>query len=148
MKHCILFILLFSFLPIHANNSATNSLPNSSSSAKQGEVDKDTQVVAESMGAMVQALATFSQNPHNPVVAGTCALQALGAFIKMLIQIFDDFAPTRSLRTDQEIEQWYLNLPKEKQLQIMQLMLAYEQAHQCDPIWEKVHSCGFLSLRK
>lgn len=103
-----------------------NKIPHTSSPAQQvDEIDKDQQVVTESMETMIQALGTFSQNPNNPVVAGVCALQALGAFIKMLIQIFDEFAPTRTLHTQQEIEQWFIRLPKEKQLQIMQLMITY-----------------------
>lgn len=138
MKHSILCIFLFCSPALSApqNSSpaqppalakADNSkVPLTSSPAKQADdLDKDGQVVAESMGTMVQALATFSQNPNNPIVAGACALQALGAFIKMLIQVFDDFAPTRSLKTQEEIENWFVNLPKEKQIKIMQLMLAY-----------------------
>lgn len=103
-----------------------NKIPHTSSPAQQvDEIDKDQQVVTESMETMIQALGTFSQNPNNPVVAGVCALQALGAFIKMLIQIFDEFAPTRAPYTQEEIEQWFIQLPKDKQLEIMQLMVAY-----------------------
>lgn len=126
MKHSILsiFLITSSALP-----STTPQIPSCSQTQPQtlakADDDKDGKVVAESMGTMVQALATFSQNPNNPVVAGTCALQALGAFIKMLIQIFDDFAPTRSLKTQEEIENWFVNLPREKQIEIIQLMLAY-----------------------
>lgn len=142
MKPHILFLLLLPFsaafsetsikgpltqtLPQVSAQAEDHKLPNSSPSAKQiYDDDKDAQVVAESMGTMVQALATFSQDPHNPIVAGTCALQALGAFIKMIIQIFDDFAPTRNLRTEQEIEAWFASLPKEKQMLIMKLMALY-----------------------
>lgn len=124
MKHPLLYFLLFCWIPIHASTSLTQ--PSAPAKAEKDD-DLDGKVVAESMTTMVQALATFSQDPHNPIVAGTCALQALGAFIKMIIQIFDEFVPTRSLRTDQEIEQWYLNLPQEKQLHIMRLMLAYDK---------------------
>ena len=77
------------------------------------------------MGTLITALGTFSQNPNNPVIAGACALQALGAFIKMLIQIFDEVAPTRNGHTEQEVEQWFINLPQEKRLKIIQLMIAY-----------------------
>jgi hypothetical protein len=108
-----------------AKVDSNNKIPHSPSPATQIDDNKDGQVVAESMGIMIQALATFSQNPHNPVVAGACALQALGAFIKMLIQIFDEVAPTRTPRSEQEVAQWFIGLSKEKQLQIMQLMSAY-----------------------
>lgn len=110
-------------------DSNNNKIPNSPSPATQVDDNKDGQVIAESMGTMIQALGTFSQNPNNPVVAGACALQALGAFIKMLIQIFDEVAPTRNLHSQEEIEQWFLGLPQEKQIQIMQLMIAYANAY-------------------
>ncbi len=110
-------------------NSNTNKIPNSPSPATQVDDNKDAQVVSESMGTMITALATFSQNPNNPVVAGACALQALGAFIKMLIQIFDDFAPTRNLHSQQDIEKLFLYLPKEKQMRIMQLVVVCAQKY-------------------
>lgn len=127
MKLSLLPIILFSSIAICAQNS--NVLPKSQPPAKaKADDDKDGQVVAQSMSTMIQSLATFSQDPKNPVVAGTCALQALGAFITMIIQIFDDFVPTRNLRTQEEIEHWFINLPKEKQIQIIQLMAAYAHA--------------------
>lgn len=136
MKHLILLLLLCSPLTLYSNTSTNNSknnIPNPSSPAKQViDDDKDGKVVAESMGTMLQALGTFSQNPNNPVVAGACALQALGAFIKMLIQVFDDFAPMRNHVSQKEIELRFRNLPKEKQIQIMQLMIAYARAYNQD----------------
>ncbi|GMU19670.1 MAG: hypothetical protein AMXMBFR12_08620 [Candidatus Babeliales bacterium] len=125
MKLQILSIALFSSIALCAQNSNELQKTQPQTSTKVDVDDKDGQVVAQSMGTMIQALATFSQDPKNPVVAGTCALQALGAFITMIIQIFDDFAPARNLRTQEEIEYWFTNLPKEKQIQIMQLMVAY-----------------------
>jgi hypothetical protein len=138
MKLPILFVVLF-LAPIPnliasspksqqqapAKVDSNNKIPHSPSPATQVDDNKDGQVVAESMGTMITALATFSQNPHNPVIAGACALQALGAFIKMLIQIFDEVAPTRTPRSEQEVAQWFMSIPKEKQLQIMQLISAY-----------------------
>lgn len=130
MKLPLLFTVIF-FLS-GATPGMMFSVPACQSSAPtKAEADKDTQVVAETMSTMITALATFSQDPHNPVVAGACALQALGAFIKMLIQIFDDFAPTRTMRSAQEIEDWFLQLPKEKRIQIMKyirpLSLVYKK---------------------
>lgn len=141
MKLHILFSVLFVLAPLGNLNASSpqpqasaktsnNKITNSSSSAKQIVDDtKDGQVVAESMGTMIAALTTFSQNPNNPVVAGACALQALGAFIKMLIQIFDDFAPVRTGRSSQEIQKWLLELPKEKRLLMAQFMIAYLHTH-------------------
>lgn len=127
MKLSLLPIILFSSIAICTQNS--NVLPKSQPPTKaKADDDKDGQVVAQSMSTMIQSLATFSQDPKNPVVAGTCALQALGAFITMIIQIFDDFVPTRNLRTQEEIEHWFINLPKERQIQIIQLMAAYAHA--------------------
>lgn len=113
-----------------AKIDSNNKIPHSPSPAAQVDDNKDGQVVAESMGTIITALATFSQNPHNPVIAGACALQALGAFIKMLIQIFDEVSPTRTPRSEQEVAQWFINLPKEKQLQIILLTIAYIKAGQ------------------
>lgn len=126
MKQYILciFLITSSALSVPQVPSTSQTQPKASA-----PVDRDSEVVAQSMGTMVQALATFSQNPNNPVVAGTCALQALGAFIRILIQIFDDFAPTRSLKTQEEIENWFVNLPREKQIKIIQLIFAYTQVN-------------------
>lgn len=125
MKRHILYILLFSCITFSTNSNTSQKTQPPAPAKADIDDDKDGKVVAESMGTMVQALATFSQDPHNPLIAGTCALQALGAFIKMIIQIFDEFAPTRNLQTQEEIEHWFARLPKEKQLQIMRLMIAY-----------------------
>lgn len=127
MKLHILCILFIAFCAHNTNASLAKTQPQAPAKADE---DRDTQVVAQSMGTIIQALGTFSQNPNNPVIAGACALQALGAFIKMLIQIFDEAAPTtRRLHSQQEIEQWFIHLPKEKQIQIMQLMIAYGSAY-------------------
>lgn len=130
MKLQIVRIALFSSIALCAqntNSSLQKTQPKATAKVNVDD-DRDSEVVAQSMGTMIQALATFSQDPKNPVVAGTCALQALGAFITMIIQIFDDFAPIRNLRTKEEIEHWFVTLPKEKQIQIMQLMVAYAHA--------------------
>lgn len=124
MKHPLLIFLFFNICSAH--NVSPKSQPQAP--AKVDE-DRDGQVVAQSMGTMIQALGTFSQNPNNPVIAGACALQALGAFIKILIQVFDDSPSTRNLQSQQEIEQWFVTLPKEKQIQIIQLMIAYIQRY-------------------
>jgi hypothetical protein len=113
----------------HSSDGITtnHSTPRSNQPATKpiAKVDPDTQVVTETMSTLITALATFSQNPNNPVIAGACALQALGAFIKMLIQIFDDAGPTRTKLSEHEVEQWFMNLPKDKQLQIMRIIYAY-----------------------
>lgn len=130
MKPQIICIALFSSLALRAQNQNSSLQKTQPKAPAKVDVDgdRDSEVVAQSMGTMIQALATFSQDPKNPVVAGTCALQALGAFITMIIQIFDEFASTRNLHTKEEIEHWFNNLPKEKQIQIMQLMVAYADA--------------------
>lgn len=132
MKLCILYTCItLSVNIIHASININNKTHTGTCPTTTGlsvvTADRDTQVVSESMGTMVQALVTFSQNSNNPIVAGACALQALGAFIKMLIQIFDEVAPTRRQATHEEIELRFLKLPKEKQLKVMQLLLAYIQ---------------------
>lgn len=124
MKHLIRYIPLFCIALCINNLNASLPKIQPNPTVKIDD-NKDAQVVTQSMGAMIQALGTFSQDPKNPVVAGACALQALGAFIKMIIQIFDDFALTRNLNTQEDIEQWFTNLPKEKQAQIIKLMFAW-----------------------
>lgn len=131
MKQLFLFSAIFMCIILHAQ-SPNSTLPKNQPPAQAKadiDDDRDGQVVAESMGVMIQALATFSQNPHNPVVAGACALQALGAFIKMLIQIFDEIAPTRNRLSEQEVAEWFMNLPKEKQIRIMQLVVVCAQKY-------------------
>ncbi|CAN5204017.1 hypothetical protein BH09DEP1_BH09DEP1_5700 [soil metagenome] len=120
MKHLMLPLLLFSFYTTFSNANP-NTQPQATAKADN---DQDGKVVAENMGVMLQALGTFASAPNNPVIAGAAALQALGAFIKILIQVFD-FAPTRTHASQEEIKDWFMNLPKEKQIKVMQLMIAY-----------------------
>lgn len=124
--------IILTALQVHSSTTTShtgNIAPSTAPVTQISKVDPDTKVVAESMGTMISALATFSQNPNNPVIAGACALQALGAFIKMLIQIFDEASPTRAPRRQEEIEHWFVSLPREKQLKIMQLLLTYIHIH-------------------
>lgn len=121
MKH--LFFILIVFLSSCTIHSTPNTLQSQTPVQAHEQEDQDGKIVIENVGVMIQALGAFAGAPNNPVIAGAAALQALGAFIKILIQIFDDFAPTRNLHSQQDIEKLFLYLPKEKQMRIMQLVV-------------------------
>ena len=109
--------------------------------------DVDGEVILANFSNMLVALGTFTTDPKNPAVAGPALLQAFGNVINIIVQACKGIE-IRGPVTEQQVEDWFMNLPEPVRIKIVQLLFEYASSihmqrdcTQCKYEQEHEHRC-------
>jgi hypothetical protein len=86
--------------------------------------DVDGEVILANFSNMLVALGTLTTDPKNPAVAGPALFQALGNVINIIVQACKGIE-IRGPVTQQQVQDWFMNLPESVKVRIFQLLIEY-----------------------